>query len=456
VRGRRGRIGVALASIGLLALVLGVAGAPAQPLFQTPAARPTDSLDPGGDSYTAPEASASPACTAHFCVHWVARGADAPSPRDDDENGIPDFVDRVEAVAEHVYAVENGLLGWRGPKCDRARGGSWCRTDVYLNDVDGALFGYEAPDPNQAGSGRPFPRRLYGYLVLDNDYSPREFPGTTQERDLAVTFAHEYCHVLQLGYDAYQDDWFAESSAVWMEDEVYDEVNDYIRYLRRWVRHTGVPITTRSIKEYGSVVWNKWLVGHYGTAIVRSAWARAAHTRPGGFAVAAYDSAIRAAGRSDFARDFARFAADLPEWRTDAVFPEGHMYPDVARRGRIPVGGRAIRRGLDHATFQLLRLRARGGRALVLKVKAPRGIALGAALVGRRGSERHGRVVTAFRFRRRGGTLRLRLRRPGRFARITAVLANADAAEAGFGARRLDWRYLADRAPFRASARLAR
>lgn len=456
MRGRRGRIGVALASIGLLALVLGATGAPAQPLLQAPAARPTDRFDPEGDSYTVPEAPASPACSAHFCVHWVARGVDAPNPRDDDENGISDFVDRVEAVAEHVYEVENGLLGWRKPKCDRARGGSWCRTDVYLKDVRGALFGYEAPDPSQARPGRPFPRRLYGYLILDNDYSLREFPGTTQERDLAVTFAHEYCHILQLGYDAYQDDWFAESSAVWMEDEVYDGVNDYRRYLRRWVRHTGVPLTSRSIKEYGSVVWNKWLVARYGTAIVREAWARAVHARPGGFAVASYDSAIRAAGSSSFARDFARFAADLPEWRTDAVFLEGHMYPEVARRGRMPVDGRAVRWRLDHTAFQLLRVRVRRGRALALKVKAPRGVAFGAALVGRRGSERHGRVVAAFRFRRHGGTLTVRLRRPGRFARITAVLANADRAEAGFGTRRLDWRYLADRAPFRASARLVR
>jgi len=445
-----------LASIGLLGLVFGVAPAAGQPLFQAPAARPTDRPDPEGDAYNAPEAPASPACTAHFCVHWVARGSDAPNPSDNDENGIPDFVDRVEAVAEHVYAVENGLMGWRKPKCDRAKGGSWCRTDVYLKDVHGALFGYEAPDPNQARPGRRFPRRLYGYLVLDNDYSRREFRGTSQQRALEVTFAHEYCHILQLGYDAYQDDWFAESSAVWMEDQVYGGVNDYLRYVRRWVRPTGVPITSRSIKEYGSAVWNKWLAARYGTSIVRSAWARAVHTRPGGFAVAAYDSAIRGAGSSDFARDFARFAADLPEWRTDAVFPEGHAYPDVARRGRLATDGRAVQRRLDHTTFQLLRLRPRRGRALVLEVKVPRGIAFGAALVGRLGSERRGRVVKAFRFRRHGGRLRLRLRRPGRFVRVTALLVNADAAEAGFGARRLDWRYLADRAPFRASARLVR
>jgi len=175
-----------------------------------------------------------------------------------------------------------------------------------------------------------------------------------------------------------------------------------------------------------------------------------------GFSVAAYDSAIRAAGGSDFARDFARFAADLPEWRTGTAFREGRLYPDVARAGRLPGDGRGQLRRLDHTTFRLIRVRARPGRALVLTVVAPRGVAAGAALVGRIGSERHGHAVAVRAFRRRGGRMTLRLRRPGRFARITAVLANADAAASGFSPRRLDWAYLADRAPFRASARLIR
>jgi hypothetical protein len=87
---------------------------------------------------------------------------------------------------------------------------------------------------------------------------------------------------------------------------------------------------------------------------------------------------------------------------------------------------------------------------------APRGIAAGLALVGRVGSERHGRVVKVTRFRGRGGRLTARISRPGRFSRLTAVLVNADATESGFSARRLDWSYLTDSAPFRVSARLVR
>lgn len=470
MRARRGPIGASLASLALIALA--VAPVPAadgstfgaaefdRSAFRAPAARPTDRPDPNRHSYSVPEAPRSPACTRNFCVHWVAEGVDAPDPVDGDGtgdgDGVPDFVERVLSVAEHVHTIENRRLGWREPKSDGRRGGRNGKTDVYLKQIGGKLFGYAAPDRGQAGGAGRLPRRLHGYLVLDNDYDRREFPHTTQLELLQVTIAHEYTHVLQFGYDAYQDPWFAESTAVWMEDRVYDGIDDYLRYVRRWVRLFDTPLTTTSVRQYGSAVWNEWLARRYGPAIVRRAWARAIHAKPGGFSVAAYDLAIGAAGGSDFSRDFARFARDLAEWRTATVFRSGRSYPDVPRQGSLPPDGRPLRPMLDHATFQLLRVHAPRGRAVVVRARAPRGIAAGLALVGRIGSERGGRAVSRLRFKRRGGEMTVRLGRPGRFERITAALVNADAREEGFSPRRLDWNYLTDTVPFTVRARVVR
>jgi hypothetical protein len=447
-------IGASLASLAIVLALPAGASAGDQWIFRSPAARPTDRPDPNRNAYTVPEAPRSPACARHFCVHWVAEGVDAPSLADADADGVPDYVTRVQEVAEHVHEVENDELGWREPKSDGRKGGRRGKTDIYLDQIGGALFGYAAPDRGQGTKAHRLPRRLHGYLVLDNDYDPREFPGTTPEKDLEVTLAHEYSHILQFGYDAYQDAWFAESTAVWMEDQVYDGVDDYLRYVRRWVRRFDTPLTANSIKEYGSTVWNKWLAHRYGRSIVRRAWARAVHTKPGGFSVSAYGSAIEAAGDSAFGRDFARFARDLPEWRTDSIFPEGDSYPDVSRQGSLPLGGRTLERSLNHTTFQLLRVHARGGRAVVVSAAAPRGISAGLALVGRTGSERRGQVLSAFAYRPNGGRMRVHLARPGRFERLTAVLVNADTSASGFSARLLDWAYLTDSAPFRVAARL--
>ncbi len=450
-------IGTLLASLAALGALPALAQAGDQWTFRQPMARPTDRPDPARHSYSVPEAPRSPACSGRFCVHWVAEGVDSPDLGDvngvRDGDGVPDYVERVLDVATHVHAVEHGRLGWRLPRSDGRRGGHRGKTDVYLKELGQSLFGYAAPDRGQAPKGNKLPRRLHGYLVLDNDYDPFQYPGTKQQAVLEVTFAHEYCHILQMGYDAYQDAWMAESTAVWMEDQVYDRINDYLRYVRRWVRLYRTPLTANSIREYGATVWNEWLARRYGRDIVRDVWGRALHTRPGGFSVASYDAAIRAAGGSEFSRDFARFARDVAEWRTGARFREGDHYPDVPRQGGLPRDGRALNRSLNHATFQLLRVHPTRGRAVVARAVAPRGIAAALALVGRTGGERYGRVVSRLRFRRNGGAMTVRLGRPGRFERITAVLINADTRAEGYSARRLDWNYLTDTAPFRVRVR---
>jgi hypothetical protein len=203
-------------------------------------------------------------------------------------------------------------------------------------------------------------------------------------------------------------------------------------------------------------VWNQWLARRHGQPIVRKAWTGAIDARPGGFSVASYARALRAAGGSDFSREFARFARDLAEWRTARTFPEAGLYPDVARQGNLPPGGKPLDLILNHTTFQLLRVHPHGGRPVVVRVVAPRGVAAGVALVGRIGSERHGHVISRLRYRQGGGKMAVRLPRPGRFNRITAVLVNADASAHGFSARSLDWNYLTDRVPFRVRAVSAR
>lgn len=460
MRARLRLIGVSLATLAVCVTLPSSASAGDQWTFRQPLARPTDRAKPTRLTYDVPEARRSPACAAHFCVHWVSEGLDAPSKADvngnGDGDGVPDYVERVLAIGAHVRMVENGRLGWREPRSDGRRGGRRGMTDVYLKELGKLIFGYASPDDGQTPKGNLLPRRLHGYLVLDNDYSRAQYPASRPRAALAVTFAHEYCHILQMGYDAYQDPWMAESTAVWMEDQVYGDINDYLQYVHRWVRLYRTPLTANSIREYGSAVWNEWLVRRYGPEIVRDAWARALYTKPGGFSVATYDAAIRAAGGSDLSRDFARFARDVAEWRTAKHFREGAQYPDVPRQGSLPRNGRPLQRELNHATFQLLRVHARRGRAVVARAVAPTGVAAGLALVGRTGSQRRGRVVSKLRFRRSGGELTVRLGRPGRFQRITAVVINADTRADGFSARRLDWNYLTDTAPFRVRARAVR
>ncbi len=226
-------------------------------------ARPTDDTpgQPGGP-YTAPSTEAA---SDHFCFHWVESGDDAPPGSDGKLDTIPPYVQSVANVFEEVHGREHGDLGWLEPISDGELGGcTWDawegRTDVYLKDLgELGLYGYAAPDPGQ-GTQHP-----HAFLVMDDDYA--EYGYADPMKPLKVTAAPEYNHVLQYAYDVLQDKWMFESTATWMEEKVYPEVDDYLQYVGSWAQLTGMPITRfnrqQGDKVYGSAVFNRWLDDAY-------------------------------------------------------------------------------------------------------------------------------------------------------------------------------------------------
>jgi hypothetical protein len=137
--------------------------------------------------------------------------------------------------------------------------------------------------------------------------------------------------VLQFNYDTAQDTWVFESTATWMEDYVYTDVNDYLQYLPAWASMPSVPLTfwsgnpddARNNKAYGDAVWNRWIEGRFGPDPVRDVWAASRSTTPRSFGPAAYNAALRPRGTSFF-ESFSTFAADTAEWRaSNSKFEEG-------------------------------------------------------------------------------------------------------------------------------------
>jgi hypothetical protein len=421
-------------------------------------ARPTDGVaDQFGDGYpaAAPVASVE---SAHFCVFWVNSPvfADAPNLADANGNGTPDYVEAILAIAEFSYSIEvaPGAMGWAPPKRDVGGCGTdpGARADIYLKQIgSNGFFGYEAPDP---GQGRD--RSQYGYMVLDDDYAPSEYGTYPDPLDPAkVTFAHEFNHLLQQNYDSFQDVWMFESTAVWTEEQVYPEINDYLNYLPSFAGGSRSPITDRKaakgLKIYGSGVWNHWLAHRFGGATILRAWEVSAATKPADYSIAAYDEAIRDAGGKGFEREFVRFVAATAEWRAGhGGFPDAAAFPDVKRNGSLHKGSHK-RFELDHTAFRLLRVRS-AGRSIELSVDAQRGVRAGVGLVARDGDAVGGSVTAKTKYLSKGGRGSVTLDKPGSFERITAVVVNADGRVRGF--RGSDWVYARDHQRF--AVRLSR
>ena len=431
-------------------------------------ARPTDgNADQLGDGYAPPgPVKSAPSGPGHFCVFWVdnASNRDAPSLADAngvaDGDGVPDYVENIHAIAELSYGVEVGALDWAPPKPDNEDDCSpnppGHQVDIYLKQLGNQrLFGYEASDPDPGNQGRS----RYGYMVIDNDYSADEYSGYVDPLDPArVTVAHEFNHLLHVFYNSLQDLWMFETTAVWMEEQVFPEVDDYVHYVPHFARIPGTPITDArgggGLKIYGSAVWNHWLADRYGVDVVRRAWEVSDATHPRDFTIAAFDEAIADRGGRSFSSEFVRFAAATAEWRTGhGGFPDTDQYPDVRRKGTLRRGaGRPKKLKLDHTAYRLFNVKRRQARRITLRMRAERGVRCGLALVARKGSETGGDVVSKVDFLRRGGSASVSLRRPRRFDRVTAVVVNADGRVDGFAED--DWDYVRDRSDFR--ARVAR
>ncbi len=100
--------------------------------------------------------------------------------------------------------------------------------------------------------------------MLDNDYAG--FSGVPVDL-MRVTMAHEYNHILQFGYDVFQDGWMFESTATFMEDYVFADVNDYINFMPQFVKSSKTPLAeeeARAFKLYGSAVWNHFIASRHG------------------------------------------------------------------------------------------------------------------------------------------------------------------------------------------------
>jgi len=308
-------------------------------------ARPTSHSDPYGDSYRAPSRST---CSANICVHWVSRTSDAPPNRA--------WVRHTMRVLKQTWSAEVGGLGYRPPLRDGRAGGDG-RLDVYLKDVGAkGLFGYCAPERTARNSRW----RASGYCVLDDDFARSQFR-QAPDRSLKATAAHEFFHAVQFAYDYAEDAWFMEATATWMEEQVFDSVNDNRRYLN--AGQLGIPARPVDVFEsfgaahYGNWVFFEYLSHRFGPQVVRDAWdGAAAGSDRGLYSTEALENALLPP-REPFPDVFRDYTASNTE--PASFYPEGAQWPAAPFARRYVLTSGAVSEGkfrIDHLASRSVRV----------------------------------------------------------------------------------------------------
>jgi hypothetical protein len=285
----------------------------------------------------------------HFKVHYTREGDNAVYNPDLDynSNGHPDWIDTVGMVLDHVWEAEVSGLEYYPPPSDgdypdTMDNGGDGKYDVYILNI--AFLGYTQGE--RFSTSGPYQNSATSYIVLDNDYPD---PRHTRLQWLEVTAAHEFFHAIQMGYDGleYESDtenvkpYWMEMSAVWMEDMVYDQVNDYVLYLPEFFNYPWLSLKTyRSLSDlhaYGSCVWALYLQERFSdTTIIKEIWQRCGEV-PGPNVLnpdgqSAIDKTLEGRGLT-FEEAFREFTV----WnyftgnraRTQTYYSEGDLFPQV-------------------------------------------------------------------------------------------------------------------------------
>jgi len=252
-----------------------------------------------------------------FKIHYTSEGNDA---------ATDEFITQVANVFDYVYDFEVNVLKYLPPPVDDPASPEY---DIYVHNIGD--YGATTPENPVPGTSRD---DYTSWIEIDNDFQHTPTKGLPA---LQVTAAHEFFHMIQLGYRTFQNTiinsvFLFESCSAWMEDVVYDDVNDYYNYLPSFFKTQDKHFhIVNGTHEYGLAIFHNMLEKKFGRDIIKLIWNEFIDHEP----FEAIDKAL-IAHSSNFTTELAEFAIwnYFTGTRADTVkfYPEGQYYPELVEK----------------------------------------------------------------------------------------------------------------------------
>ena len=195
--------------------------------------------------------------TEHFRFFYTLEGNDAVA--------NIDYVSNMGNIFEEVWSFYIDSMGFEPPPMNTEN-----LYEINIEYLPINWFGYAIA----LGSGAS----CDGYIRMRNSYS--NFNDNTEEENIQVTAAHEFFHAIQFGYNCYsirlnsKDIWFMEATAVWGEDEMYNDINDLYRYMPNWFSQPQKSIDNQNgTFQYGTFILFQYIDEHLGgPKMIKDCW----------------------------------------------------------------------------------------------------------------------------------------------------------------------------------------
>ena len=174
-----------------------------------------------------------------------------------------DYVTNMGVVFEEVWSFYIDSMGFDPPPLNPNNDHDLY--EIHIEYLSPTYFGLTFGE----GSGKS----CYGFIKMRNSYTASQFNNHTELENIQVTAVHEFFHSIQFGYNCYEKFWFMEASATWSEDELYDNINDFYRYIPNFFYNPNRAIGTEGTFMYGTCIFFQYIDEHLGgQETIRKSW----------------------------------------------------------------------------------------------------------------------------------------------------------------------------------------
>ena len=206
-----------------------------------------------------------------------------------------DYVINMGTVFEEVWSFYIDSMGFDPPPLNPNNDHDLY--EIYIEYLSPTYFGLTFGE----GSGES----CHGFIKMRNSYTASQFNNHTVLENIQVTAVHEFFHSIQFGYNCYEKFWFMEASATWSEDELYDNINDFYRYIPNFFSNPNHAIGTEGTFMYGTCIFFQYIDEHLGgRETIRKSW--------------------------DYSRDYASPVNDISFLAIDAALQENNFSFEIA------------------------------------------------------------------------------------------------------------------------------
>jgi len=275
----------------------------------------------------------------YFHIYYDTTGPNVPALLDDSSQRIPgtakDFVDSVGYYLNYTWKYFIDSLGYSPPPFQIGE----THYKIIIEELGMYQLYGETNFTQDDLYGKFQPPRYTSYIRIDNDFKDLKSEGIS---GLKVTCAHELHHAFQLGSYGYLQNeiYFYEITSTWMEDLLYDDVNDYYQYIksrlnypRGQFKYPDISFTSSDpTVTYSRAIWGKFVEKRFSKDAMRIAWE---NIRSGESSLNAIDHSLNLYG-SNFRKAFLEWTIwnnnTGPNCDTIRFYTEGKQYPKIETR----------------------------------------------------------------------------------------------------------------------------